>query len=392
MRRTSVLVALLALVGTALTRGGQAALTPRSTLASASPAVGTCYRMSTKELGQASYGEAAVDCLAKHTSQVIGVTYLPGGLSWRKASIARLAKVALKDCYPTITAALGGTVELRAQSAYRLAYFVPSKAQRKAGARWIRCDLILGVGPLAALPPSYALTDPPGRQRRRLPRRPRERPGLHEEARLPHHRCGRRRSEALPVRPCVHLDRRPQVPGGVRQEDRLPDLAEQDGLEAGRAGHHLLQALVEVGQPRQADSSAEVGVRADPRVHGDRGGGRGVDRAGRAELRDRQRPVAHRARGVGEARPLLAEEQADVLGQRRGLEVRAARQVVDAEQSHRSASARGGTSPGRRASHGAGHAGSGRSPSRRDGSSGGCRRCAPRRRGTRWRCARSCRC
>ncbi len=78
-----------------------------------------------------------------------------------KASIARIAKVALKDCYPTITAALGGTVELRAQSAYRLAYFVPSKAQRKAGARWIRCDLILGVGPLAALPPSYALTDPP---------------------------------------------------------------------------------------------------------------------------------------------------------------------------------------------------------------------------------------
>lgn len=158
MRRTSVLVSVIALVGTAFTAApGHARQDPGF----GQPGVGTCYQMSTKELGQASYGEGAVDCLAKHTSQVIGVTYLPSGLSWRKASVARLGKIAQKDCYPAITTALGGTVELRAQSAYRLAFFVPSKAQRKAGARWIRCDVILGVGPLAALPPSYALSDPP---------------------------------------------------------------------------------------------------------------------------------------------------------------------------------------------------------------------------------------
>ncbi len=107
MRRTSVLVSLIALVGTALAAApGHARQDPGF----GQPGLGTCYRMSTKELGQASYGEGAVDCLAKHTSQVIGVTYLPGGLSWRKASAARLGKIAQKDCYPAITAALGGTV------------------------------------------------------------------------------------------------------------------------------------------------------------------------------------------------------------------------------------------------------------------------------------------
>ncbi len=85
MRRTPLLVALLALVGTALTiQPAQAALDAALDPGAGQPAVGTCYRMSTTELGQASYGEAAVDCLAKHTSQVIGVTYLPGGLSWRR--------------------------------------------------------------------------------------------------------------------------------------------------------------------------------------------------------------------------------------------------------------------------------------------------------------------
>ena len=54
--------------------------------------------------------------------------------------------------------------------------------------------------------------------------------------------------------------------------------------------------------------------------------------------------------------------------------------------------ARGGPPPGRPPWRGGAGAGSGRSPSRRGGSSDGCRRCAPRRRGTRWPTARWCRC
>lgn len=157
MRRTSLLVALLALVGTALVAPpAQAALDPGFE----QPAVGTCYRMSEKELRQVSYGEAAVDCAGKHTSQVVAVTYLPDGLSWRRASVGKVTKLAVKGCQPALDAALGGDVVLRAQSAYQLTFFIPTKAQRRAGARWIRCDVVLGLSPLTSLPPTLALTDP----------------------------------------------------------------------------------------------------------------------------------------------------------------------------------------------------------------------------------------
>src|SRR5204862_7625029 len=55
----------------------------------------------------------------------------------------------------------------------------------------------------------------------------------------------------------------------------------------------------------------EVGVRADPGVHGDRGRHRGVDRPRRAELRDREGAVAGRTRSLGEPGSLLAEKETD---------------------------------------------------------------------------------
>jgi hypothetical protein len=161
MRRTTVLVSLLALVGTALSGAvlGSSQAADRDP-GFGQPAIGSCYQMSSKELNRASFGEAAVDCTGKHTSQVIGVTYLPNRLSWKKASFTKIAAVAQRDCYPTLWAALGGSATLRAESAYRLAYFIPSKAQRKQGARWIRCDAILGVAKLSSMPASLVLTDP----------------------------------------------------------------------------------------------------------------------------------------------------------------------------------------------------------------------------------------
>ena len=71
--------------------------------------------------------------------------------------------------------------------------------------------------------------------------------------------------------------------------------------------------------------AVEVGVLAHPGVHGDRGGRGGVDRAGRAELRDRERRRAGRAGGLGQARALLAEEEADPARHRHRLQVLRAR-------------------------------------------------------------------
>ncbi len=92
---------------------------------------------------------------------------------------------------------------------------------------------------------------------------------------------------------------------------------------------------------------AEVGVLPDPGVHRDRGGGRGVDRAGRAELRDRE----------GRRRtPRAPRPRAPAPPGRRGSRPGAA-----------ASSSRGASSPGRLSM-----------PSRRTGPSGRSRRYAAR--------------
>ena len=76
---------------------------------------------------------------------------------------------------------------------------------------------------------------------------------------------------------------------------------------------------------------------AHPGVHRDRGGGRRVDRPGRAELRDRERRVAGLPRRLGQPGPLLAEQEAHPARHLGGLEGQRAGQVVDAPQGDRPA-------------------------------------------------------
>ena len=147
---------------------------------------------------------------------------------------------------------------------------------------------------------------------------------------------------------------------------------------------------------RHGDAVTEGGlaehVPADPRVHRDRRGRAGVDRAGRAELRDRQHAVAGRPR----LRRTAPGPPARTAGRSaRGSVVRLQRhrpgQVVDAEH------AAGPPTRPRRASVGdvgvvahvlvaVGDHRAAAVPATAG------RRCAPRRRGTRWRCARPSRC
>jgi alpha-1,2-mannosyltransferase len=65
--------------------------------------------------------------------------------------------------------------------------------------------------------------------------------------------------------------------------------------------------------------TGQVRVGADPRVHGDRRGGRGVDRPRRAELGDRERRVALRSGTLRQPRPLLTEQEADPFRNISGL-------------------------------------------------------------------------
>src|SRR3954469_10533932 len=71
------------------------------------------------------------------------------------------------------------------------------------------------------------------------------------------------------------------------------------------------------------------GPAPDPLVHRHRRGGGGVDRAGRAELADREDRDRQLARRGRQARALLAEQQRAALRQLVAVDRRRARQVVD---------------------------------------------------------------
>jgi hypothetical protein len=116
------------------------------------PRVGECRAMSWKEYMAASDNEAPVDCSQPHTSRVTDVVRLPKRVGWG-ASIDRLTNIATRMCAPSMKETLGGSYSSRAMTAYSGAWFMPTKAQRDRGARWIRCDLVLLAGTrLATLP------------------------------------------------------------------------------------------------------------------------------------------------------------------------------------------------------------------------------------------------
>ena len=119
------------------------------------PVVGECFDMSAAELAAPSYVEAPVDCAAVHTSQVIAVVQVPDDLTYESAGLELFA---LESCFPAQREVLGtGQVGLRL-TAFNLGYFGPTAEQQAAGARWLRCDLVLGDGSdLRALPGTLAI-------------------------------------------------------------------------------------------------------------------------------------------------------------------------------------------------------------------------------------------
>ncbi len=154
LRRVGLGAALTGLVAAALTSVAAPSASAADPAYQA-PVVGQCFDMSAAELGEASYPEAAVGCGAEHTSQVIAVAQLPEGLTYESKGLLRFA---LESCLPAQRKALGTNQRGLRLTAYHLGYFAPTTEQQAAGARWLRCDLILVAGTkLAPLPKKLAL-------------------------------------------------------------------------------------------------------------------------------------------------------------------------------------------------------------------------------------------
>jgi hypothetical protein len=135
-----------AVTGTVLT----SALTSPADAASSRPEVGSCHSTTYAESAAISDTDAPISCDRTHTSRTIAVKDLRGAAFHDNET---LAKAGYRACAPELVTALGSSASARAQSAYNFVFFTPTKAQIKAGARWVRCDIVLvGVKTLLALP------------------------------------------------------------------------------------------------------------------------------------------------------------------------------------------------------------------------------------------------
>lgn len=103
------------------------------------PTVGECHQINRRQLMQMSHSADPVPCSSRHNLQVIAVATLPPGADWSATSTDIPAALA-KHCVPAFETALGASRRTVAMSSYTWAYWIPTKAQRAAGARWIRCD------------------------------------------------------------------------------------------------------------------------------------------------------------------------------------------------------------------------------------------------------------
>lgn len=117
------------------------------------PAVGSCYDVDWRAASRPALQADPVDCAAAHTLRVVAVRRLPARLSWDDPRRQVLA-AAVRVCVREYVRAVGGTPKTRLLTLYSAFIFIPSKAQREAGARWVNCSIgMLDETGMVALPP-----------------------------------------------------------------------------------------------------------------------------------------------------------------------------------------------------------------------------------------------
>ena len=103
------------------------------------PDKGDCRNLSYARFRANSNSASPVSCAATHNVQTVYVGKLPKRLSWKSAR-SRIDDAIDSRCRKAWNDAVGRSAKLRARSAFALATFEPTKAQKSKGARWFRCD------------------------------------------------------------------------------------------------------------------------------------------------------------------------------------------------------------------------------------------------------------
>ncbi|WP_183100523.1 septum formation family protein [Nocardioides pelophilus] len=143
-----------------------AALTPLTAVTAPSPAsagvditppeVGSCHAYTKAEGAGKSDFTPVVECTEPHTAITVAVVEFEVAPDWDDPDA--LDQALSDECYPAWYDALGGNIKTIQRSAYITYIFIPTRAQRDAGAAWLRCDVALQGGTkLMNLPDRLAL-------------------------------------------------------------------------------------------------------------------------------------------------------------------------------------------------------------------------------------------
>jgi hypothetical protein len=114
------------------------------------PAVGDCHALTYAEGEKPTDPDPTVSCTDSHTSITVEVVQLTSP-DW--SNMTKIGQQIAKPCTRGWIDALGGEPKKVKLSAYSYFWFIPTEAERDAGATWVRCDAaLLGGTKLLPLP------------------------------------------------------------------------------------------------------------------------------------------------------------------------------------------------------------------------------------------------
>lgn len=108
------------------------------------PEVGSCHAYTMEEGAGKSDRTPEVDCGDPHTALTVAVVEFDQAPDWDDPDA--FDRPLRRYCYSAYFEALGGNMKTIQRSAHVLYTFIPTKAQRDAGAAWLRCDVALQGG------------------------------------------------------------------------------------------------------------------------------------------------------------------------------------------------------------------------------------------------------
>jgi hypothetical protein len=109
------------------------------------PKVGACRVLAVADIAPTSNSTPTVPCSSPHTAVTISVGGFPESqVTNPRLRSGALGNKALQRCTAAWRRTVGGTVESRHTTVLGLAYYLPNPGQLSHGARWYRCDLVMG--------------------------------------------------------------------------------------------------------------------------------------------------------------------------------------------------------------------------------------------------------